>query len=129
MGNALVQKRVDVDSLDSASPAPWPGRSPLMLVAAGGILHIIGETLALGASGALPSGMAFLIFGSSALAVTLFCAALWRSTKRQAAPPERKQPLSPARPSLPRQLAKSGLLMVLLLAALWSIAVNGALLI
>ncbi len=92
--------------------------SALLLIAAGGILQTIGETLALSASGALSAGSALVIFCSTAASAALFCAAL-------RVPPR----LSGARLARLKPLARFGLLTLLVLAALWTIATGGALLI
>ncbi|HEY7356902.1 MAG TPA: glycosyltransferase 87 family protein [Ktedonobacterales bacterium] len=121
-------------SVDAAAPDPTPDDSlpigrAFRLITIGGLLQTIGETLALGASGAIATGNALVIFCSTALGVALLCAALWQPGGQQSAPTQRRQPLASARLGWLRRLAKSGLLVLLLLAALWTIATGGALLI
>lgn len=90
-------------------------------------MQTIGETLAFGASGAVTAGRALLIFSSTALEIALLCGAFWKPAQRQIASPEQQRAASTHRARL-RQLAKGGLLALLLLAALWTTATSGALL-
>jgi hypothetical protein len=102
----------------------------LMLIAAGGLLQTIGETLTFGAAGALPAGKALLIFSSTTFGVAPLCFALHKPTNRRAASLEQaRHRLSFAYSARLRRLAKGSLLVLLLLAALWTIATSGALLI
>ncbi len=117
-----------VDSGDSRTLHRLALSRELTLIAAGSLLQTIGETLALSASGALSPGGALLIFGSTTLGVSLLWLALWQAAKHQAAPSAQQQTVF-ARLARLRRLAKMGLLAALLLAALWTIATSGALLI
>jgi len=98
-----------------------------MLIAAGALLQTVGETLALGTTGTVAAGRALLIFSSTVLGIALLCFAFWMPAKRQIASPEQQRAASAHRARL-RRLAKGGLLGLLLLAALWSVATSGALL-
>jgi hypothetical protein len=68
----IVKQSVDADFGDSAPHRSLSRGRAVLLVAAGGLLQTIGETLSLGTSGALSAGSALLIFSSTALAVALF---------------------------------------------------------
>jgi hypothetical protein len=125
----FVKKRVDAGSIIPASRDHLSIARAFTLIAAGGLLQTIGETLSLGTSGALPAGNALLIFGSTALGVTLLCAALWQKDARQTASNEHKQRLPIARLARLKRLARGGLLSLLLLACFWTIATSSALLI
>ncbi len=117
------------------SPAPIQQRQLLtsktfMLLALGGVLQTIGETLALGAPGALPAGSALLIFGSSTCGVVLLCFALRKRSHEPASDiGQRREAAQSARLTRLARLARTGLLALLLLAALWTLATSGALLI
>jgi hypothetical protein len=101
-----------------------------LLLAAGGMLQTLGETLALGASGAISTGSALVIFCSTAASVALLCAALSACpAKDDAATPEPQPHLTSARKVRLHRLATVGILALLALAALWTIATSGALLI
>src|SRR5579885_1605306 len=120
--------------VDAAAPNPTPdkripiGRA-LMLIAAGGLLQTIGETLSLGASGAIPAGSALVIVCCTAPGIALLCAALRQPIRQQSAPAQHRQPRASARLGWLRRLAPRGLLGLLLLAVFWTITVVGALLI
>ncbi|HEY7347464.1 MAG TPA: hypothetical protein VH599_04030 [Ktedonobacterales bacterium] len=122
-----MEKAVDTGSIAS-TPDHQPAISgAFRLIAAGAILQTIGETLALGASGALPAGGALLIFSSVAGGVVLLWLALWKVTRSPGAATEEPQQVSTAQPIRLRGLTRVGLLALLCLAALWTIATSGAL--
>jgi hypothetical protein len=94
------------------------------------LLQTLGETLALGAPGALPAGSALFIFGSVTLGVVLLGFAIWKRADGPAS--DIGQHGEAAQSVLPKwlaRLARAGLLTLLLLAALWTLATSGALLI
>ena len=125
----FVKQSVDADFRDSDHHRSLSIKRAVLLVAAGGLLQTIGETLSLGTSGALSAGSALLIFSSTALAVALFCTALRQPLARQAASGEAQQQRSIIHAARLRRLAQSGLLALLFLASLWTIATSGALLV
>jgi hypothetical protein len=126
----IVDKNVDADALNSTPHAPIRTGRAFGLIAAGGLLQTIGETLSLGTSGALPAGSALVIFCSTALGVALLCLA-WRApTATGKAPAARPQPPAPGKRRMRlKEWAIGGLLGLLLLAVFWTITVVGALLI
>ncbi len=113
------------------APAPTPTTisQNLLLLAIGGLLQTIGETLALGSASQIPTAKALLIFGTCAGGTYLLWQSLWQPTGRHFALPwhARSGERVNAPPFLQRMI-KNVLLALLLLAALWSIATNGALL-
>jgi hypothetical protein len=114
-------------------------RQRLLLLALGGILQTSGETLALGNAGTLSSSKALLIFCTCVGGVFLIWLALWPALWPTGASrlfalaqlPWLNERLRPARffRQAIRQIMRGCLLALLLIAALWSLATNGALLI
>lgn len=100
-----------------------------MLIAVGGLLQTLGETMALGASGKLPPMQALIIFSSTLLGIALLCIALWRPKDRQTTPKQRIQGARPLWLQKMLQLARVVVVVLLGLAALWSLITGGALLI
>ncbi len=125
----FVKQSVDADFMDSEPHRSLSIGRAVLLVAAGGLLQTIGEILSLSTSEALSAGSTLLIFSSTALAVGLFFVALRQPTQRQAASAEAQQQRSIIHAARLRRLAQSGLLALLFLASLWTIATSGALLV
>lgn len=125
----FVHKSVDVDSTGSTVHHQPSMSSAFRLIAAGGILQTIGETFALGASGAIAAGSAALIFCSAAASVTLLCAGLRAHPAKEKTAAQAHPRLSIARLARLKRLVSGGLLTLLMLAALWTIATSGTLLI
>jgi hypothetical protein len=102
---------------------------PFILIAVGGLLQTLGETLALGTSGKLPPTQALIIFSSTLLGIALLWMALWRPKDRQTTA---EQHIPTARPlwlQKTLRLARVAVVALLGLAALWSLLTGGALLI
>jgi hypothetical protein len=111
------------------APAQANISQKLLPLAAGGLLQTIGATLALGTPGPIPTGKALLIFSTCAGGTYLLWHSLWQPTGSYPIPSWPIQGNHWANTSrFLQKLAKSGLLILLLLATLWSIATNGALL-
>ncbi len=103
----------------------------ILLIAAGGLAQTVGETLALGITGTFPPWGAVLVFSSSLLGITLMCIALWRVDRQQLLSPLQRRPRIQQGTS-PGKIApfiKGGLLTLLFIAALWTLASGSALLI
>jgi hypothetical protein len=104
-------------------------RLQIFLLAVGGLLQTIGETLALGSPGPLSTGKALLIFGTTAGGILLLWLSLWPPIWRGPGLPAFLQSSTWANyVRFLRQIAKSGMLALLLLAVLWSVATNSVLL-
>ena len=101
--------------------------SALMLVALGGLLQTIGETLALGAPGRLPPTKALIIFSSMLLGGALIWMPIWRTKSRQSLSAVTSQATPPARFAQALQLTKAALVALLFLAAFWSVIASSTL--
>jgi hypothetical protein len=116
--------------LISASAPVQPGmRRQILILATGGLLQTVGETLALGSAGQISIGKALFIFCTSASGVFLLWIGLWQpmgSVPGMTAFFQSRPWANHAR--LPPKITKGGVLALLLLAVLWSIATNGTLL-
>ena len=124
MGNAASGQSIQT------TPHQLAISKSFILIASGGLLQTAGETLALSAPGALPAGTALIIFSSVTPGIVL----LWLATRRSVtwynrAAKRAKQHLLDAHRTQITHLAKGALLMLLLLAALWTLATSSALLI
>ncbi len=130
MDTRLSNPRAADPLITVPTPAHSPLRAQLLLLAAGALLQTFGETLALGSAGQLPTGKAVLIFSATAGGIFLLWLGIWQPAKSFFA--HLFFSIS-ANAKIPRsrllcQLSKSVLLALLLLAVLWSLATNGALL-
>lgn len=113
------------------APAPTPTNisQNVLLLAVGGLLQTIGETLALGSASQIPPAKALLICSTCAGGTYLLWQSLWQPAAQHFSLPWHTQNGGRNNPSrLLRQMTKNALLVLLLLAVLWSSATNGALL-
>lgn len=100
-----------------------------MLIALGGLLQTIGETLAFGTPGKLPPTKALIIFISMLLGALMILIAVWGVKDWQSSSEQHIQAAPPIRLSQTLQLARAAIVALLFLAALWSVIASTALVI
>lgn len=121
----------NTSQVSDLSPSHQAGEinQSFILIAAGGLLQTLGETLSIGTSGMLPPGKALISFSGVTLGVALLWLALWRFANQQKRAAEAKAASQRGPATKIRRMIQGAYVGLLALAVLWTIATSGTFLI